>query len=72
MTEFTVCIASAQAENSSSDAMHLCDVANRAFDAHRAILMAEIAQPELRENIFWKILKREAYVNFCKELERVK
>lgn len=54
------------------DAMRLCDMADRAFDAHRAILMVEIARPELRENPFWTMLKQDAYVRFCEAMERVK
>lgn len=38
--------------------------ANDAFAAHKALIIAECCNPELRNNPYWKVIRREVYLMF--------
>jgi hypothetical protein len=42
--------------------------AAQAFEAHRAILLAELRSSELRDNPFWTMLRQDAFERFALEL----
>lgn len=43
--------------------------ANDAWEAHRALVQCEIANPELSANPVWQLLRMDAYETFCAAFE---
>lgn len=51
----------------------LCDAekADHAFRAHMALVNAEKADPKLKDNPHWTLLRQEAFERFAEAFERV-
>lgn len=45
--------------------------ADNAFEAHSALIAAEIMRPALRDNPAWVVLRQDAYENFALAFEEV-
>ena len=45
--------------------------ANQAFEAHAAVLRAQVATPSLLDNPFWTIIRQDAYERAVIEFEKV-
>lgn len=50
-----------------------CDAtkADQAFAAHRALLVIEARQPELRDNPVWTMLRQDAFERFALAFQEV-
>ncbi len=45
------------------------NLAALAYEAHRALVLAEVKWPSLADNSAWVLLRKEAYETFCREYE---